>query len=168
MAYFNLNEYQTVQERIDLLRRNHPTARTTIEILHHTENEIIVRANVFLYLDDDRPTCSDIAHEIKSAKGVNATSHVENAATSSLGRAISQLGGEYSPKGKKPSREEMEKVQRMTKPTPVDTKIVDEFRSVLNTIQTLPELSTLWETVVDAGIADVLRAEFTTKKNSLS
>jgi hypothetical protein len=44
---------------------------------------------------------------------VNKSSFIENCATSSLGRAISQLGGGLSPKGKKASAEEMAKVNRV-------------------------------------------------------
>jgi hypothetical protein len=41
---------------------------------------------------------------------VNKLSFVENCATSAIGRALATYA--YSPKGKRPSKEEMEKVQR--------------------------------------------------------
>lgn len=56
------------------------------------------------------------AEEVRGAGNVNRTSHVENCETSSLGRALSSFplcnfaGSDYT---KRPSREEMAKVQRM-------------------------------------------------------
>jgi hypothetical protein len=54
----------------------------------------------------------DFAEERIGTSNVNKVSFVENCATSCYGRAISALGGEFSPKGKRPSAEEMAKVNR--------------------------------------------------------
>lgn len=109
---FNLDEYQTVQERIDLFRSRFPEGRFEIELVHMTEQQVVMKASVYTVFDSDFPTCQDFAEETLGSSPVNKTSFVENCATSALGRAISQLGGEFSPTNKKPSREEMEKVVR--------------------------------------------------------
>lgn len=54
------------------------------------------------------------AEEIRGQGNVNRTSHLENAETSSLGRALAAAGMAGSDVNKRPSREEMAKVQRMT------------------------------------------------------
>jgi hypothetical protein len=77
-----------------------------------TENQVVMKASVYTVFDSEFPTCQDFAEETLGSSPVNKTSFVENCATSALGRAISQLGGEFSPTNKKPSREEMEKVAR--------------------------------------------------------
>ena len=54
------------------------------------------------------------AEEVRGQGNVNRTSHLENAETSSLGRALAAAGMAGSDVSKRPSREEMAKVQRMT------------------------------------------------------
>lgn len=112
MAHFNLADYQTVQDRVDLFWEIHPKGRFDLDIVHMDATQVVIRARVWTDKYDDDPVAVDFAEERVTQTGVNKTSFVENCATSALGRAISQLGGALSPKGKKPSREEMEKVQR--------------------------------------------------------
>jgi hypothetical protein len=114
MASFNLNEYQTVQERIDLFWAKHPEGRFKLDIVSQTDNQVVIKASVWTDKNDKHPTTVDFAEERIGTSPVNKISHVENCATSALGRAISALGGEFSPKGKRPSRTEMEKVARAT------------------------------------------------------
>jgi hypothetical protein len=112
MANFNLNDYQTVQERIDLFWVRFPNGRFNTEIVSFTPEQVLVKAEVWTDWAEDAPRAVDYAEERLTTTGVNRSSFVENAITSALGRCISQLGGNLSPKGKKPSREEMEKVAR--------------------------------------------------------
>jgi hypothetical protein len=120
MAHFNLNEYQTVQERIDLFWKKYPAGRFKLDIVSMTDNQVVIKASVWTDKNDKHPTTVDFAEERIGTSPVNKISHVENCATSSLGRAISALGNEFSPKGKRPSREEMDKVSRNTKATSKD------------------------------------------------
>lgn len=160
MAHFDLSQYQTVQERIDLLRERYPLSRIVNKIAYVDDTSIIVECSIFLDPDDTLPTCVDLAHEVKDASPVNRTSWVENATTSSTGRSISLLGGDFSPKGKRPSRTEMEKVARIVGP-PKDITID------AGSATTLEELGNLWSQVVDAGLTAQLQAEFTKRKNEL-
>ena len=120
MAHFNLNEYQTVQERIDLFWKKFPAGRFKLDIVSQSDNQVIIKASVWTDKNDKHPTTVDFAEERIGTSPVNKISHVENCATSALGRAISALGGEFSPKGKRPSREEMDKVARNSKATVKD------------------------------------------------
>ena len=76
MASFNLADYQTVQERIDLFRKNQPTGRIVNRIVHIDETSIIVECSIYLNATDELPTCVDLAHEVKDASPVNKTSWV--------------------------------------------------------------------------------------------
>jgi hypothetical protein len=116
MAHFNLNEYQTVQERIDLFWSKYDQGRFKLDIVSMTDNQVVIKASVWKNKADKHPDTVDFAEERIGTSPVNKISHVENCATSALGRAISALGGEFSPKGKRPSREEMAKVERSQKP----------------------------------------------------
>jgi hypothetical protein len=120
MAHFNLNEYQTVQERIDLFWKKFPEGRFKLDIVSQSESQVIIKASVWKDKNDKHPATVDFAEERIGTSPVNKISHVENCATSALGRAISALGGEFSPKGKRPSREEMDKVARNSKATVKD------------------------------------------------
>lgn len=134
MAYFNLNEYQTVQERVEIFRQLHPTGRIVNEIVLINEKEVVIKSSVYLDLADAHPVAVDFAQENVAAKGVNATSWVENCATSAAGRALALLGGGMSPKGKKPSREEMAKVQTNT---PTERDFLNEARSLKGDVAAL-------------------------------
>jgi hypothetical protein len=57
------------------------------------------------------PTTVDYAEERPDTSPVNRVSFVENCATSAIGRALADLGGEFTGT-KRPSREEMAKVAR--------------------------------------------------------
>lgn len=132
MAFFNLNEYQTVQERVEIFRELHPTGRIVNEIVLINEKEVVIKSSVYLDIADPHPVAVDFAQENVAAKGVNSTSWVENCATSAAGRALALLGGGMSPKGKKPSREEMTKVQAKT-----ERDFLGEARSLMNDVAAL-------------------------------
>lgn len=135
MAYFNLNEYQTVQERVEIFRQLHPTGRIVNEIVLINEKEVVMKSSVYLDVNDAHPVAVDFAHENVAAKGVNATSWVENCATSAAGRALALLGGGMSPKGKKPSREEMTKVEQNT--VKVERDFLNEARALKSDVAAL-------------------------------
>jgi len=71
---------------------------------------VVFRCDVYFHADDARPKASGYAEETRNSSPVNKTSFVENCETSAIGRALANCG--YAAKGSRPSREEMEKVQR--------------------------------------------------------
>jgi hypothetical protein len=113
MAFFDLSQYQTVQERIDLFWELYPNGRFNLEIVSMTPDQVIIKSEVWTDIAEEKPRAVDFAEERFGSSPVNKSSFIENCSTSSLGRAISQLGGALSPKGKKASAEEMAKVNRI-------------------------------------------------------
>ena len=89
-----------------------------------------MKSSVYLDVNDAHPVAVDFAQENVAAKGVNATSWVENCATSAAGRALALLGGGMSPKGKKPSREEMAKVEQNAPKPAVARDFLNEARAL--------------------------------------
>lgn len=105
-------DYEPVDSRIHKFWEIFPTGRIHTEIVLINETEVVIKASVFADRDDPRPAAIDFAQETRNSSPVNKTSFIENCSTSAIGRALATLG--FSPKGqnKRPSREEMEKVQR--------------------------------------------------------
>ena len=108
---FDLSQYATVEERLALFWAAHPDGRiaTTATDLG-VSSWCVFRAEVYRHRDDQHPTATGYAYEEKTDRGVNATSHVENCETSAIGRALANW---IYAAGKRPSREEMAKVERM-------------------------------------------------------
>ena len=116
MAMFDLSQYQTAQERIDLFWLRYPNGRLCTELVSFTPDQVVFKAEVYANKDDVCPLAVDYAEERLGSSPVNKTSFVENCSTSAIARAISLLGGEFSPKGKRPSASEMSKVNRLSEP----------------------------------------------------
>jgi hypothetical protein len=114
MAHFNLAEYQTVQERVDLFWQRFPNGRLYTELVSFTPDQVVFKAECYANKDDVYPLAVDYAEERLGSSPVNKTSFLENCSTSALGRCISLLGNEFSPKGKRPSQNEMSKVARLS------------------------------------------------------
>lgn len=110
MTRFDVSNYNTVADRIDLFWKRWPEGRIHTEIVHFEDNQVVMRAEVYTRFDDERPTTIDYAEE-RLDSGPMAKFGVETCATSAIGRALADLGGEFTGQ-KRPSREEMAKVQR--------------------------------------------------------
>ena len=109
---FNPQDYEPVESRIRRFWQDHENGRIHTEIVLINETEIVIKASVYADREDPRPVAIDFAQETRNSSPVNKISFVENCATSAIGRALATFS--YSPKGKRPSQEEMEKVQRGT------------------------------------------------------
>jgi hypothetical protein len=68
----------------------------------------VIRAELWL---EDVCIATGYAEEVRGAGNVNRTSHVENCETSAVGRALANAGMAGTDVNKRPSREEMSKVQ---------------------------------------------------------
>lgn len=103
-------DYEPVDSRIHRFWLDYPAGRIHTEIVLINETEIVIKASVYADRDDPRPVAIDFAQETRNSSPVNKVSFVENCSTSAIGRALATFS--YSPKGKRPSQEEMAKVQR--------------------------------------------------------
>ena len=105
---FNLDDYETVEERLVKFWKDHPDGQIHTKLLDQSANRFIVLAEIYRTEADTRPWTTGLAEETVQGRGVNATSALENCETSAIGRALANAG--YATKGKRASREEMVKV----------------------------------------------------------
>ena len=109
---FNLDDYETVEERLVKFWKDNPDGRVDTKLLDFNGGRYIVQAYIYRTFADSAPWSSGLAEETVAGRGVNATSALENCETSAIGRALASAG--YATKGKRPSREEMTKVAKAT------------------------------------------------------
>jgi hypothetical protein len=108
---FDLSNYETVESRLARFWEQYPDGRVETTLMNYDGESCIVRSVIWKHRDDVNPTATGYAHEVHTERGVNSTSFIENAETSSLGRVLANMG--LSSLGKRPSREEMQKVERL-------------------------------------------------------
>jgi hypothetical protein len=111
---FNLDDYEPVEKRLGYKKDaksfwdDYPDGRIYTKLIDFSGGRYIVQAYVYRTEADQHPWTTGLAEETVAGRGVNATSALENAETSAIGRALATAG--YATKGKRPSREEMTKV----------------------------------------------------------
>ena len=112
MAKFNLENYETVEDRLKQYWKDNPNGRIWTEVVHETEDGscVTIRALVYINADDSNPISTGIAQETKGQGGfANTDAWVENCETSAIGRALANW--KYQGSGKaRPSQQEMSKV----------------------------------------------------------
>jgi hypothetical protein len=123
---FNLEDYETVEVRLEKFIKDFPDFRVETELVSFQNDRYIVKAWIYRTFADSTPFSSGLAEETISSRGVNATSALENCETSAIGRALANAG--YASKGKRPSKSEMVKVARakFTEPQKEYIPVVNE------------------------------------------
>jgi hypothetical protein len=119
---FNLDDYEPVSARlarwIDSIKTSENYFPVVItEMTHRGDDWCVFKASLYVgreYPEGVRNSliATGWAEEHVTERGVNSTSHVENCETSAVGRALANAGFAGSDPSKRPSREEMTKVQR--------------------------------------------------------
>jgi hypothetical protein len=112
MAKFNLDNYETVEDRLKVFWNDNPEGRIETEILHITPDGqcVTIQASVFKQEEDARPVATGIAQETKGQGGfANADAWMENCETSAIGRALANWKYQGA-KAPRPSKQEMSKV----------------------------------------------------------
>jgi hypothetical protein len=106
---FNLDDYEPVAVRHSRWLTQHPNGRTLTHMVSAPGADVcVIRAELWL---EDVCIATGYAEEVRGAGNVNRTSHVENCETSAVGRALANAGMAGTDVNKRPSREEMSKVQ---------------------------------------------------------
>jgi hypothetical protein len=115
---FNLDDYEPVAARLDRWLRakldgvdasaNDYPRVLTFMVSEPGADICVMRAELW---QGEQLIATGYAEEVRGAGNVNRTSHVENCETSAVGRALANAGVAGSDVNKRPSREEMSKVQ---------------------------------------------------------
>jgi hypothetical protein len=83
-------------------------------MMNYTGDACVFYCELYADKDDKVPVATGYAEEVKSDRGVNSTSFVENCETSAIGRAIANCPLQAPVSAPRPSRNEMQKVERLT------------------------------------------------------
>jgi hypothetical protein len=113
---FDLSDYEPVASRLDRFLKAHPDARVITDLVHYSGDFAVFKAELWL---DDQIIATGWEEEVRNSSHINKTSHLANAETGALGRALANAGLSGSDFNKRPSREEMQKVVRMQGDTQV-------------------------------------------------
>ena len=105
---FDLANYETVADRLVRWWDKYPDGKISTDIYKYDGTTVVMRAVGFN--NEGKAIATGYAEETVSDRGVNATSFVENCETSAIGRMISN--SPIGTAGPRPSRQEMEKVER--------------------------------------------------------
>jgi len=145
MPRFDVNNYVDVAERIEQFYAEYPEGRIVTDLVNvgwdGPQSQFIVHASVFVKQDEFEFSDGALVHVAYTLKatglaeesfgpsGPNQTSALENAETSAIGRALANMGYQTTRDGKRqrPSREEMEKVERGTNVTTELTPLEELF-----------------------------------------
>lgn len=113
-------DYEPVEDRIRAFWADHANGQIHTDLVEYSEKRFIVKATVYRGRDESgrvNVLAMGLAEEIVGAGNVNRTHALENCETSAIGRALANAG--YAARGKRPSREEMQKAQRVSPPVNV-------------------------------------------------
>ena len=117
---FNLEDYETVETRLEKWHGKFPDNRIETELIEASNTRFIVFCKLFKTEADPKPCATGLAFETITDRGVNSTSALENCETSAIGRALANAG--FAAKGKRASKEEMTKVVNPTFKEKLDSR----------------------------------------------
>jgi len=176
MAKFNLENYETVEERLKKFWNDYPNGRVETEVVHITDDGtcVTIKSAIYKDINDVHPVATGIAQETKGQGGfANADAWMENCETSSLGRSLSNWMYQGANKPR-PSREEMSKsapkveVEKkpVAKPSEAElesmNKVIDEMVATpkSNTHANAEQINhVIYKMVDDKSVADSIKAE---------
>lgn len=125
MANFNLEEYATVNERIQEFYTRYPDGVVQTDLILNENGTVIFKAYIYKNQEDNKPTIGH-AMEKEGSSFINKTSHIENAETSAVGRALAMMG--FCIKKSIASREEVENAKlNQDKPK---TKSAEKWKTI--------------------------------------
>lgn len=171
-------DYLTVAKRVGTFREIHGfELRLVTEIVTRDEECVVMKATIF---KDDKPLATGHAEEYRADGKINATSALENAETSAIGRALAALGlggTEFASadevaravSGQKPAYQSVTKDVWDTLDTPTQMKlqgIADEARSFLDNGKAKDAVDLIKKEALDADLHVALWSRFDSKERS--
>jgi hypothetical protein len=120
---FNLEDYEPVASRINRFYEAHPDGRIITELVHYLSDIAVFKAEIWI---GDVLVATGWEEEVRNSSHINKTSHLANAETGAVGRGLANYNLAGSDHTKRPSREEMSKVARMTTTTSPGSDVVTE------------------------------------------
>lgn len=132
MARFNLDDYETVESRIKRFYEAYPDGRIVTEWANEFAEQPekarwVMKATIYLDAGDQAnklAKATGYASETEGTGGANNVDAAANGETSAIGRALANMGLSGN---KRASREEMQKVERVTQ-----TDWLTEAQGILN------------------------------------
>jgi hypothetical protein len=176
---FDLSEYEPVENRIRAFWVAYPNGRIlpdkpTFVLREDGKYQWECWTHIYINKEDTWATVRGFASEIEGSSPVNRTNASENCETSSIGRALANLG--FATKGKRPSREEMQKVERaqqvVKEKKPMSDSVWQSLVSALQLAKNLEYLQSVATSVGDYDLSESQRNEllslYTQKKAELT
>lgn len=154
---WNLNDYETVESRLEKWHSKYPDSRIRTKLLESNDNRFVVFCELFKNATDTEPCATGLAFEVITDRGVNSTSALENCETSAIGRALANAG--FAAKGKRASREEMAKVVAQSPVSPAKVEQKQDSWSVTPTAEPM-QLEVTIDQVAQSLNAKVIKEEF--------
>ena len=108
---FNLDDYEPVASRVSRFYEAHPDGRIITDLVHYLSDVAVFKAEIWV---GDVLVSTGWEEEVRNSSHINKSSHLANAETGAVGRGLANYNLAGSDPSKRPSREEMGKVQRMT------------------------------------------------------
>ena len=163
MSRFNLDDYETVEMRIKRFYEMHPDGRiVTANLTTQKDREVgtwVVKTWIYLTAEEQaEELCKSTGHafEVDGTGMANQTAALENAETSSIGRALANMNLSGN---KRTSREEMAKVERGVTPKPLNR----DWKAELEAVTTVEAARQLWDEArtqkAPAAIQDQIKAK---------
>ena len=142
MPQFNLNDYEQVKDRVKAFHAKYEDGRIITTLLSDPIDIKVATFKAEVYLGDILKATGH-AFEVPGANA-NKFSHLENSETSAVGRALANMGLHGD---KRPSREEMDKVNRgeqshppQPPPKPPALTPAQQARQAIDACKTLADL----------------------------
>lgn len=154
MANFDLNSYETVEQRLRRFWADPAHADARIRTFNHTTpadrsvSTWVVEARIYMTAGDqslDLPKATGWAFEVDGSGMTQKASALETCETSAIGRALANMNLSGN---KRASREEMEKAERGVTPQPVKREWLVEA----DALKDVDALRLLWAEAKAAGV----------------
>lgn len=171
---FNLADYEPVEDRLVKYWAKHPDGRIHTELVPAADKQWVIKASVWRHREDPDPAATGYAEEVIGSTPVNRTSALENCETSAIGRALANMG--FAAKGKRPSREEMDKANRgVPNRDPYNASMFPAIADLIGQADDRDKLTAAWKEInraekvgqINLGETEALRGTWNMRKDEI-